>query len=308
MEEKIFDCGGTTELNGKGVGLGSTDMPEFKVEPKEKTEQKPIEIPIKISKKVAIVGTSDTMQFAPYDDPTWDIWGVNNGFLKMKRWTHWFELHRVEFDGMKWTRREGKEFRGMPVEMYLQSLDSLKVPVFMQKPNPLIKMATPFPYKELMDFFGTKYFTNTISWEIGFALWLAMRGLVDELGVYGVDMATTSGPDGTQEYGSQRPSCEFFLGMWNMWAKINNKKPAHLPDACDLLKSRYIYGLQELEEDTWNKKCMNTIQAMSQRLGNAQVEEQRAHDKVQQYLGGMSAIKDMARNWGLPGVNYGRSS
>jgi len=282
---------------------------EVKVEePKQEEKIQPVEIPVRISRKIAIVGTSDTMHLAPYDDLSWDLWGVNNGFLKMKRWSHWFELHRVEWDGMKWTRRESKEFRGMPTEEYLRNLDALKVPVFMQKPNPLVKMATPFPFKELMEFYGTKYFTNTISWEIGFALWLAVKGVVDELAIYGVDMATTSGPDGTQEYAMQRPSCEYFLGLWNMWAQLTNHKRVYLPDACDLLKSRYIYGIQELEEDTWNKKCLNTIQAMSIRLNQAQMEEQRARDKVQQYLGGMSAIKDMARNWGLPGVNYGRSS
>ena len=274
-----------------------------------KPEEKKEELSFRISRKIAIVGTSDTMRFAPYDDPTWDIWGVNNGFLKMKRWTHWFELHYINFDGTFWNRRQDKNFRGMAVEQYLRSLDSLNVPVFMQTKNPLIKQSIPFPYNDLMTFFGTKYFTNTISWETGFALWLAMKGLVDELGIYGVDMATTSGPEGTQEYGSQRPSCEYFLGLWNMWAQMTGHKKIHLPDECDLLKSRYIYGIQELEETAWFKKCMNTIQAMNERLHHAQMEEQRSHDKVQQYIGAVSAVKDMGRNWGNPGGgSFGRSS
>jgi hypothetical protein len=196
----------------------------------------------------------------------------------------------------------------MSVEQYLKSIDSLNVPVMMQGLVPLVKRSVVFPFKELMEFFQTKYFTNTISWETAYALWLAMKGEVDELAVYGVDMATTGGPEGTQEYGSQRPSCEYFLGLWNMWAKLTNHKPVYMPVECDLLKSRYIYGIQEIPETEWDKKCANTINAMHQRLAAAEGEEQRARDKRMQYIGGMSAIKDMARNWGNVGVGYGRSS
>ena len=248
-------------------------------------------------RKVAIVGTSDSMGLAPFADPTWEIWGVNNGYLKMPRWTHWFELHNFSYEAGVWKRRGKTDFRGAKVEDYLRSLDSLKVPVYMQAKNPLIEKSVVFPFKEILEKFQSTYHVTTISWELA----LAIYENVDELSVYGVDMATTNGPKEASEYSVQRPSCEYWIGVWNGLSMSNGKPRVYIPPEADLLKTRFMYGLQELPELDWEKKCANTLNSMNQRLRQAEMEEQAARDKKMQYVGGVSAIREMQRNWGNAG-------
>ena len=149
-------------------------------------------------RKVAIVGTSDSMNLAPFGDASWELWGVNNGYLKMPRATHWFELHTFSYENGIWKRRGNENFRGAKVEDYLRQLDSLKIPVYMQAKNPLIEKSEVFPFKEILEEFQSTYQVTTISWEIAFAL----LQNVNELAVYGVDMATTNGPEKASIFGS----------------------------------------------------------------------------------------------------------
>src|SRR3989337_3939853 len=49
----------------------------------------------RVTDKVAIVAFSKTTRhFAPFDDPTWEIWGLNEEyrFQWMRRWDRWFQI------------------------------------------------------------------------------------------------------------------------------------------------------------------------------------------------------------------------
>jgi len=53
-------------------------------------------------KKIAIVGCSDHKDMAPWGNPDYEIWGVNNMFLsvteeKLSNVGAWFEIHLISF-------------------------------------------------------------------------------------------------------------------------------------------------------------------------------------------------------------------
>jgi hypothetical protein len=51
-------------------------------------------------KKVALVGFADSWKLAPFDDPTVDVWGLNELYKYVPRWDRWFELHDAETLGV----------------------------------------------------------------------------------------------------------------------------------------------------------------------------------------------------------------
>jgi len=232
--------------------------------------------------KVAIVGCTEHRDEAPYDDDSWEIWGVNNLFLSMpgKRWTRWFDLHHFEFRG-KWLRRGDETFRGMRVDQYLQALAALGVPVYMQAPCPLVPTAVEYPIRQIVAQFGN-YFTNTISYQIALALHEGFR----VIGLYGVDLAVDT------EYHWQRPSCEYFIGIAR-----GRGVEVIIPDRSDLLKTRYMYGYQDVEEMAYARKLRGMVDAMRKKLAAAEQQRDQAMKQVDQYIGALSAIEQIQKTW-----------
>src|SRR5258708_5353985 len=94
---------------------------------------------------------------------------------------------------VNWLREAAKEF-----------------PVILIKPRPDQPDALILPKAEIMAYFGSNYFTNSVSWMLGLAIMqLVPNGAgtrcVDgaELGVFGVDMMVAGGQG--SGYGWQRP-------------------------------------------------------------------------------------------------------
>lgn len=211
----------------------------------EKVEAKEKELIVGAKKKICIVGFAPGREDAPYDDPSFEIWGVNEMYMakaEVKRIDVLFELHDY-----KWIK-EGKRYKN-----HLKWLqDQRKIPIMMQGHFDDIPNSIPFPRDMLEDEYG-KYFTNTISWEIA----LAIKIGVEEIHIYGVNMATDI------EYQSQRPSCEYYIGL----ARGKGIK-VYLPPESDLLKSFYSYGfedgelsymsvrLQKMEEEQAKKRAI----------------------------------------------------
>jgi hypothetical protein len=188
-------------------------------------------------KKICIVGFAPGHEKAPYDDPSFEIWGVNEMYMAqgVKRFDVLFELHDY-----KWIC-EGKRYKE-----HITWLREAKIPLMMQQHFDDIPNSVPFPRKVLEEKYGA-YFTNTISWEIA----LAMHIGVDEIHIYGVNMATDI------EYQSQRPSCEYYIGL----ARGKGIK-VYIPPESDLLKCFYQYGFEDGE-----------LGYMSQRLKSLEEEQ-----------------------------------
>ena len=244
----------------------------------------------KPEKKIAIVGCSDSKDEAPYDDESWELWAMNNAYSHVRRRTAWFEIHPVKFEnGTYWRRKLIKpgifkwatDFRGAPVEKYLNDLAILDVPVYMQQKWDIIPKSEPYPLQKIIETFGN-YFTNSVSYMIA----LAIYQNATEIGCYGVDMATGS------EYGPQRPSCEFFLGVAaGMGIKIT------IPKVADLLKTKFLYGFQEREQAAWEEKMTGMRDAISARKVKSLQERALAEQKVQQYIGAEESHREMERVW-----------
>jgi hypothetical protein len=147
--------------------------------------------------KVAIVGKSPhSLQFAPYDDPSWEIWWIGKDVDAIPRWDRLLEIHNLD-DGLKRWPTEYVEWlateHGKPV--YVQNLD------------PRVPSGVVYPKDQVVAEYGT-YFNNSVSWAFGLALHLGAK----EIALYGIDMAT-NGPTSDGEYEHQRPSCEYLVGL-----------------------------------------------------------------------------------------------
>ncbi|MDY6844233.1 MAG: hypothetical protein SVW57_09120 [Thermodesulfobacteriota bacterium] len=235
----------------------------------------------KKSNKLAIVGCSDSRGTTPFEDESFEIWGVNNLFHHIPRWDKWFEIHRITHNGLNFLRRGELNFRGESVDDYLKGIDKLNCPVYMQREWPEIKQSVKYPLKEIIGEFGN-YFTNTISYMIA----LGIYEKYEEIHIYGVDMAVDT------EYQWQRPSCEYFIGL----AEGRGIK-TYLPPESDLIKTRFLYGFEETELTSWNKKMKNMKKAMIERLNKSTKQKEEAYKKEQQYIGALEAVKEIDKVW-----------
>ncbi len=245
-------------------------------------------------KKVAIVGCADSRDQAPYDDPSFEIWGVNNLFLQLDvtpfaNRMRWFEQHKFTFDGLFFRRRGKKDFRGTPVAQYMTGLAQLGCPVYMQQPWPQIPNAVDFPLDAAIEKFG-RYFTNTVSYELALAIMLDF----DEIHIYGVDMAVA------EEFMNQRPSVEFFVGV-----AVGLGKKVYIPPEADLLKTRFLYGYEEPFADQFDAKINKTYGQMSVRHNKAMQEMEAAKLKAAEYRGAMGFAKEYQKIWGACGEESG---
>ncbi len=253
----------------------------------------------KPKKKIAIVGCSDHKEKAPYNDPEWELWGVNNLFLsltpeKMKGFGRWFEIHMLEkLPNGKIQRRRIDNFRGQPVGDYIRSLANIDIPVYMQRRWEEIPKSVAYPLREVIDFVKSDYFTNTISYQIALAIMEIEQGNYEpRIGVWGVDMAVQSDLMGNAEYSHQRPSCEYFLGL-----AIGRGINVILPPECDLLKTRFLYGWNEPERTAWDQKIDNMLKTLNVRMNEAGQKESFARSQREQYIGAIQAAKELRRVW-----------
>ena len=173
-----------------------------------------------VPRKVAIVGSAETSRhLAPYDDPSWEVWTLNDMCLVAPRFDRHFEVHSLRI-----LERDKEGLAGQLEWMRANT----SIPIYMAEPADWCPMAQPFPTEALTKEFG-RYFTNSISWMIALAIYEG----VEVIGLWGVDMA-----HGT-EYAAQRPSCEYMIGVAR-----GRGIEVIIPDQSDLLKCAELYGLE----------------------------------------------------------------
>lgn len=238
-------------------------------------------------KKVAIVGTAYTYRLAPYDDPSWELWGLNDHWNNMPRATRWFEAnyesacvtpvsHKPNINRIDWLRK-------------------CPIPVYMEKHYDDVPMSIRYPYEEINDYIshldpcGRDYFTNSVSFMIA----LAMYEGFDIIHLYGVDMAVGS------EYEHQRPSCEFWVGICKgLGIEL------YIPEQSDLLKTMAVYG-RGRKQDAFMKKMFdrrayqqNQVAGIDTMIKQRQDEIQRLAATKFQYQGSLADIEQTLKVWG----------
>lgn len=147
-------------------------------------------------RQVAIVGGGPTRRDAPFDDPTWEIWGFSSKDWKIPRVTRWFEIHAWEdlaeqLASPKKGRRTFSE--------YVRFMSRLNAPVYVQRALPQIPRCVEFPVNRLLAEFG-RCFTSTASYLVALAI---VEG-VDVIGLWGINPTSRS-------FSYQLPSLQYLL-------------------------------------------------------------------------------------------------
>ena len=142
---------------------------------------------------VAIVGLSrSTHDDAPWSDPTWEKWGLpwDDGYWL---WCNrLFEMHALELIESVPCRKPG----------YIDLLNSVEVPLYMQDEYKEIQRSKRYPFEDVSKVTGD-YFNSSIAYMLA----LAIYEKADKIGLWGVDMAAD------EEYFYQRPNIEYLLGL-----------------------------------------------------------------------------------------------
>lgn len=197
--------------------------------------------------KVACIGTAPSSRLlAPFNDPTWQIWGCspgNQGVLP--RVDVWFEIHK----NLLWP--EYKHYG----EPYINWLKQQKFPIYMQDQS-LVPNAITFPYQELVEEFGPYFFTSSFSWMMAFA----MKCRAKEIALYGIDMASR------EEYIIQRPGAYYFMLEG---AKRGIKVTA--PYESDIMQPPGLYGFSDGKP--FGRKLLARRTELKQRIAALQQEK-----------------------------------
>lgn len=214
-------------------------------------------------KRCAIVGTAQSWKACPYDDPTLEVWALNDAYMiGIPRANRWYDLH--PFHQMVFRTEKIVNPADVPVGCYLRPqghLDWLRtrpMPVFLAEARKDFPTSQTFPVQAIVDFWQpfwpwrltrTKQVLAGPDYEVSTPSWMLMQAVMEgyqEIHVYGIHLATQ------WEYLQQRPNFEFLLGV----ASGLGRKIV-LPQSTPICRAAYRYAfepkadipLQQLEYD-----------------------------------------------------------
>jgi hypothetical protein len=214
--------------------------------------------------KVALAGFASTSRGqAPYGDPTFEIWVLNDLFRQVPKWDRMFEVHPREYLLRNTWKRPNGIVEG---DEYWKHLCSLPGPNAGDKFSPVYALTdyTPempasvaYPFDEVTAAYSTphgeeSYMTCTPALMLGLAL---LEGF-QEIHLYGIDLVS----DGS-EYLYERPCMEYYIGLGRgMGRKIV------IPKQSALCKSSYTYGRSfPVEKGTYGP-LLSVIKTQTEKL------------------------------------------
>ena len=229
-------------------------------------------------KKVAVLGFTDSWKAAPFSDPSWEIWGLNELYMMIPRWTRWFELHtRSVYEADKNRTND-----------HIYALRAMTCPVYMHQHYDDIPMSVAYPLNEIARAFpspaeGSRpYLTNSISYMLALAIYENFQ----EIMIAGVDMAHDT------EYGTQRPSCEYYIGI----AQGRGVKVT-MPPECELLKTDFLYGYEQEVLERWNVRMAARETDLSNKINTLDQQIAQAMEARAQYRGALQDTQHLRKNW-----------
>lgn len=214
--------------------------------------------------KVALIGTAPSSRMmAPFNDPSWTIWGCSPGNMGiLPRVDAWFEIH----GNLLWP--ENKHYG----EPYIKWLNEQPFPIYMQNQS-FVPKAISLPKAELVREFGPYFFTSSFAWMMA----LAMLKGAKEVALYGIDMASRD------EYILQRPGAYFFFEE----AKKRGVKMT-APYESDIMQPPGLYGFSEVTQ--YGRKVLARKSELKDRVNHLKAQRDGAAQQVT-YLEG--AIEDL---------------
>lgn len=172
-------------------------------------------------RKVALIGGEpSTVRYAPWEDPSWEIWAHTSVNRFVQRCDRWFEIHPPHVFQAK-TKHGRSDWYGW--------LKGLRQPIYMQDVYPEIPTSVRYPKERVLSEFP-RYFSSTVAWMIA----LALTEGVHTIGLWGVHFASGS------EYAEQRAGAEFWIGV-----AMGRGVQIKIPEGCPLLgEPRDLYGYE----------------------------------------------------------------
>lgn len=208
-------------------------------------------------KKVAFVGfASNSLHMVPWDDPEFEIWGMNQGAMNFKRRAdRWMEMHLPEAT---------PDIRD---PQYLDWLKQLTIPVYMIDLYDYAPTSLRYPIEDAIRYAGRDYFMSTV------AFMAALAGMeeFEEVHLYGINLAIGD------EYFYEKPNAEWWLG------KLEAKGiKVVIPRASSLLKQtkRYGYEIDARPSQSWKILLNARISEYKSKIEKLQAE-------ANMYLGAM---------------------
>lgn len=211
-----------TETKAKGEGVDFAHEHAAKVVILDR-EQALIDVTPR-RKKVAICGfASSSRDLAPFHDPEWEIWGLNQLYRHIPRADRWFEIHH------NWNEHvvEGTDHAAW--------IRDSKIPIYMIETIPQYPATVRYPIERALKVAQIDYFTSTVAFMIA----LAIDEGFEMIGLWGIDLIV-----GT-EYFHQKACCEFLLGI-----AAGRGIDIVIPPQSALLRQLYRYGYQS-EPRSW---------------------------------------------------------
>jgi hypothetical protein len=244
---------------------------------------------VRKGRKIAIVGTAPGYEDAPFHDESWEIWGLSRMFERAPRITRWFELHDFADVCKTWNPGDtAQESRAR--EVYLDWLRNFEGQTFVQAQYAgQCKNGRAYPKDEILQMFQRRYFTNTVSWLMALAIMeQEITGVHTTVALYGIDMELST--NGNDEYGQQRPSCEYFCGMIDALPGMD----LYVPQRSSLLKARELYAFEfnPLFYKAKEKKLM-----VATMKAKAEAQAQHARELIAGTTGALEILDWTLHNW-----------
>lgn len=183
--------------------------------------------------QLAILGTAPSIGMAPFDDKNTEIWGVSTimEFKEATRYDKLFEMHSVGY----WGR-----------ELVTKRLLRWDGPLYMMEEVDLFPNSIEYPLDDVLQY--GRYHTTTITYMMVLAYHsFITTGKPMHVGLFGVHM------EHDEEYGIQRPCCEYWLGKMEGAGMSTFVAPGGA-----LLESAGLYGYEN-----YNPICLD----LKQRVG-----------------------------------------
>lgn len=172
-------------------------------------------------KKIAIVGTANSVTKAPFNDQSWLIWTLPGARKACPRFDGLFEIHN--FEELEERQKEMLVWlRGLPGD----------VPVFMREKHADIKGSVAYPEKRIRDNFPPDVLTSSMAWAFAKALEVDKA---DVVGLWGVHS------ENGLEYVKQRVGLRILMDM----AKRNYGREVILPPDSPLNIDPSVYGFDD---------------------------------------------------------------
>ena len=178
-----------------------------------------------MGRKIAIVGSGSSFVEAPWEDKSWEIWGMAQ--VMNRRADVLFEIHRPDYWGVY----------GGPA--YRQDLARVKVPLFMREKAEDIPLSRAYPIERVRGVLGPRVdFSCTAVFMLALALTEAVEARatsfaneIETIGLWGLDLAAED------EYAYQRPAMCFLVGLAD-----GLSIPLTIPASSSLCRPGPIYG------------------------------------------------------------------